>query len=390
MTPRIAQLANFVGPHSGGMRTAVDALGARYAASGAHRLLVTPGARDAVVESPSGVHVQLRALEVPGGYRLIVEPWRVLRVLAEFAPTSVEVSDKTTMLPVVRWARRAGAGCVLFSHERLDAMMALRIGISSARNAAISTAISACHRVLSGGFDAIVVTSRYAAGEFPAAARARLRHVPLGVDLAMFHPRRGHSGPDGVLRLVHAGRLSREKSPDLAVATAVELHRRGVPVRMDVYGQGPLLGTLRRQAAGAPVTFHGHLDERQALAAALANADVALYVCPGETFGLSILEALASGTPVVTTDRGGGRELITEASGAWAPPEPPALADAVLRVASRDTHTGRIAARRQAERFDWSVTAASMLDLHHEVSAGHTPLRRYDIRPSTHWSLRAQ
>jgi len=371
MSPRIAQLANFVGPHSGGMRTAVDALGARYAASGAHRLLVTPGVRDAIVESSSGLHVQLRALEVPGGYRMIVEPWRVLSVLAEFAPTSIEVSDKTTMVPVARWARQAGAGCVLFSHERLDAMMALRIGIRSARNAGISTAISACHRVLSGGFDAIVVTSRYAAGEFPAAARARLRHVPLGVDLEMFHPRsRGHPGSDGVLRLVHAGRLSREKSPDLAVATAVELHRRGVPVRLDVYGQGPLLASLRRLAAGAPVTFHGHLDDRRALAAALAFADVALYVCPGETFGLSILEALASGTSVVTADRGGGRELVTEASGAWAPPEPPALADAVLRLASRDARTARIAARRQAERFDWSSTAGSMLDLHREVAAG--------------------
>ncbi|MPY84071.1 MAG: glycosyltransferase [Actinophytocola sp.] len=367
--PRIAQVANFVGPHSGGMRTAVDALGARYAASGAQRLLVTPGVRDAVVETSAGTHVQLRALEVSGGYRMILEPWRVLAVLSDFAPTSIEVSDKTTMLPVARWARRAGAGCVLFSHERLDAMMALRVGIRSARNAGISTAISTAHRLLTRGFDAIVVTSRYAAGEFPATARTRLRHIPLGVDLELFHPRRGRPASD-VLRLVHAGRLSREKSPDLAVATAVELHRRGIPVRMDVYGQGPLLDTLRRLAADAPVSFHGHVGGRRELAAALASADVALSVCPGETFGLSILEALASGTPVVTADRGGGRELVTEASGAWAPPEPPALADAVLRLASRDARTARIAARRQAERFDWSATAGAMLHLHREVAAG--------------------
>ncbi|MPY76948.1 MAG: glycosyltransferase [Actinophytocola sp.] len=369
MAPRIAQVANFVGPHSGGMRTAVDALGARYAASGAQRLLVTPGVRDATVETPSGVHVRLRAPEVSGGYRVILEPWRVLTVLADFAPTSIEVSDKTTMLPVARWARRAGAGCVLFSHERLDAMLALRIGIRSARNIGISAAISAYHRMLTRAFDAIVVTSRYAAGEFPATARNRLRHISLGVDLDTFHPRRGIPASDGVLRLVHAGRLSREKSPDLAVATAVELHRRGVPVQMDVYGRGPMLSRLRELAFGAPVTFHGHVADRHALAAGLASADVALSVCPGETFGLSILEALASGTPVVTADRGGGRELLTAASGAWASPEPHALADAVLRVAERDACTARIAARRQAERFDWSGTAASMLDLHSEVSS---------------------
>ncbi len=41
------------------------------------------------------------------------------------------------------------------------------------------------------------------------------------------------------LRLTRVGGLSREKSPHLAVATAVELHRRGVRVQLDVYGEGP-------------------------------------------------------------------------------------------------------------------------------------------------------
>lgn len=173
-----------------------------------------------------------------------------------------------------------------------------------------------------------------------------------------------------MLRLVHAGRLSREKSPELAVATAAELHRRGVPVQMDVYGQGPMLGKLQTLAAGSPVTFHGYIGDRYVLADRLAAADIALSVCPGETFGLAILEALASGTPVVTADRGGGRELVTEASGAWATPEPPALADAVLDLAKRDALATRIAARQGAERFDWAETTSSMLRLHHEVTAG--------------------
>jgi alpha-1,6-mannosyltransferase len=366
---RIAQVANFIGPCSGGMRTAVDALGARYAASGVHRLLVSPGAEDAIEHTPSGIHVRLRAPQVSGGYRMILEPWRVLKVLEQFQPTSVEISDKSTLLPVARWARRSGLGCIQFSHERLDDMLALRIGISKGTNTGISAGVSTLHRVMSRCFDAIVVTSRYAAGEFPAVAASRLRHIPLGVDLAVFRPRVERAAPDGVLRLVHAGRLSREKSPDLAVATAVELHRRGVPVQMDVYGQGPMLGRLQTLAADAPVTFHGYVGDRRVLADRLAAADVALSVCPGETFGLAILEALASGTPVVTADRGGGRELVTEASGAWACPEPPALADAVLDVAKRDARATRIAARRRAEQFDWAQTASSMLRLHQEVTA---------------------
>ena len=73
-----------------------------------------------------------------------------------------------------------------------------------------------------------------------------MQRVPLGVDLDTFrpHPRAGRV--DGLLRLVHVGRLSREKSPHLAVATAVELHRRGVPLLLDVYGDGPHPDELAR------------------------------------------------------------------------------------------------------------------------------------------------
>jgi alpha-1,6-mannosyltransferase len=354
---RIAQLANFVGPASGGMKTALAALGSGYAAAGCERLLVVPGPVDSVAETPDGRVVQLRAPRVGGGYRLIVEPWRVVDVLESFGPDSIELSDKLTLLPVARWARRAGVRSVLFSHERLDDMFALRSGFD--RSARVSVAL--LNRVLVRSVDEVVVTSRYAEEEF--AGLVTPRRVPLGVDLATFRPGRG-AGPvrsdDGVLRLVHVGRLSREKSPHLAVATAVELHRRGVPVRLDVYGEGPHLGELRAVAGDAPVAFHGYVDDRAELARRIAAADVSLSVCPGETFGLAVLEALACGTPVVTADRGGARELVDATSGAWAAPEATALADAVLRA----TSVSRGGARRRAELFPWAATVERMLAVH--------------------------
>lgn len=365
--PRIAQLANFVGPSSGGMKTAVEMLGRHYVESGAARLLVTPGSRDLVERTTVGTLVQLRAPRVGGGYRLILEPWRVLGVLASFRPTSIEISDKSTLLPVTGWARRAGVGCLLFSHERLDAMLSLRTGWQSG----IGAGVSVLNRVLARRFDAVVVTSRFAAEEFLAHA-TRVHRVPLGVDLDVFHPRRGAPADDGVLKLAHVGRLSREKSPHLAVAAAVALHQRGVPVHMDVFGSGPHEHELRAIGRGAPVRFHGHVTDRGTLAAYLASADVAVSACPGETFGLAILEALACGTPVVTADRGGGPELVDADCGEHGAPEPEALADAVSRLAARDPGVRRRAARRRAERFQWAETARAMLELHRDVTAGQT------------------
>lgn len=367
---RIAQLANFIGPASGGMKTAVAALGSGYAAAGVERLLVVPGPVDAISETAAGTVVQLRAPRVGGGYRLIVEPWRVVDALEEFGPTSVEVNDKSTLLPVARWARRRGVGSVLFSHERLDDMLAMRTGMDTGAKVSIGL----WNRVLVRSFDAVVVTSRYARREFSTLAAAvdtPVVQVPLGVDLQTFRPAAlAEPVAAGPLRLVHVGRLSREKSPHLAVATAVELHRRGVPVLLDVYGTGPHLDELEEIAAGAPVVFHGHVAGRPELAARIAAADVALSVCPGETFGLAVLEALACGTPVVTARTGGASELIDAASGAWGDADAGSLADAVLRVASRPVAQRRTAARLRAEGFPWSATVDTMLGVHARVSGG--------------------
>jgi alpha-1,6-mannosyltransferase len=343
------------------MKTALQALGEGYVDAGCRRLLVVPGPEDSRASTATGDVVQLRAPRVGGGYRLIVEPWRVIEALEDWAPTSVELSDKLTLLPVARWARRNRVGSVLFSHERLDDMLAMRTGLETTSRVSVGL----LNRLLVRSFDTIVVTSRYAQREFrdvADAAGCRVVRIPLGVDLDTF--RRHGAAPSHELRLVHAGRLSREKSPHLAVATAVELHERGVPVRLDVYGAGPHLDELVEAAGTAPVRFRGFVDSRAALSRRLAAADVALSVCPGETFGLAVLEALASGTPVVTANRGGARELVDHASGAWGAPEPAALADAVLDVAARPVAVRRAAARARAERYPWSATVASMLEVH--------------------------
>ncbi|RCK69847.1 glycosyltransferase [Desertihabitans brevis] len=355
------------------MRTAVDALGRGYVEAGAERILVVPGREDEVTETEAGIVVRVRAPRLTGGYRMIAQPWRALDVLDQFHPTSVEVSDKWTLSPVAGWASRRGIGSVLFSHERLDAQLSLFLKRPARRVPGLTTLY---HR-LAKAFDAVVVTSDYAADEW-APTGASLVRVPLGVDLQTFHPSRGEPAEDGVLKLVHIGRLSREKSPHLAVAAAVEVHRRGVPVRLDVYGTGPHSEELVEIAGDAPVHFHGYVGSRLEVAAAFARADISLSVCPVETFGLAVLEALGSGTPVVTADRGGARELVDERSGAWGEPTTEGIADAVLRLAAQPRRPFREGARRRAERYAWSASVERMLALHGRLAeeVPHRPLRR--------------
>jgi alpha-1,6-mannosyltransferase len=362
---RIAQLANFVGPTSGGMRRAIDQLGKRYVTAGHERLLIIPGPEDRVTESDAGTVAQVRGVRVTGGYRIIVDTRAVRAALERFSPTSVEVSDKWTLAGVGRWAKNHGVGSVLFSHERLDDMasdfLRLRVdGLVHLRN-----------RSLARLYDRVVVTTSYSAGEW-AGSGARLVTVPLGVDLETFHPPAEPPVPDGVVRLIHAGRMSREKYPQLAIAAAAELHRRGVPVELTIAGTGPHVEWLRQQAEDAPVRFLGYVDGREELARLYGTADMSLSVAPTETFGLAVLEALACGTAVVTADVGGARELVDETCADWGAPRASDVADAVQRLRTRlvDDPPGlRKAARTRAELYSWDTSAARMLAVHREVSA---------------------
>lgn len=366
---RIAQLANFVGPTSGGMKVVIEQLGAGYVAAGHERVFVAPGERDEIVETEAGILVQVRAPRITDQYRMIFQPWRALDVLARFRPTNIEVSDKWTLSPAGRWARKRAVGSVLFSHERLSDMLAMW----ARRTFGVEAAVGAMNRRLAKEFDAVVVTSRFAAEEFQGTGAA-LELVPLGVDLETFHPRMGTPTDDGVLKLCYVGRLSHEKSPQLAVATAVELHRRGVPVRLDCYGTGPDLAQLQEIAGDAPVLFHGFVGGRDEVARRFASADVSLSVCPAETFGLAVLEALASGTPVVTSNRGGAFELVDDTSGSWGAPDPQSLADAVERLRPRLGPGLRAAARRRAEQYGWDRAVQQMLILHARL-ADEAPYR---------------
>lgn len=361
---RIAQLANFVSPTSGGMRVVIEELGRGYIAAGHERLLVVPGERDRTIETEDGIVASVASPRLTDQYRMVLRPWQVREVLERFRPTSVEVSDKWTLAGTGSWARRHRVGSVLFSHERLTDMLAMWLRWGPG----VRAAVGLLNRRLASRFDAVVVTSRFAAEEFDGIP-GRRELVPLGVDLGTFVPSAGMPADDGVLKLCYIGRLSHEKSPQLAVETAVELHRRGLRLRLDLYGTGPDQKALAKLAGDAPVYFQGFLSGRDEVARAFAAHDIALSVCPAETFGLAVLEALACGTPVVTSDRGGARELVDATSGAAGAPNPTSLADAVESLIPRLGTDQRVAARTRAERYSWAATTERMISLHRLVSA---------------------
>lgn len=144
----------------------------------------------------------------------------------------------------------------------------------------------------------------------------KIKILPRGLDTKFFTPARAETnfwrqfGCNGKgVRLLYVGRISKEKDLDVLVQAFRILRDENAPVQLSVVGHGPYSETLAAQLPEA--CFTGYLTG-EALAHAYASADVFVFPSTTDTFGNVILEAQAAGLPVIVSDEGGPKELVTD------------------------------------------------------------------------------
>jgi glycosyltransferase involved in cell wall biosynthesis/predicted metal-dependent phosphoesterase TrpH len=171
----------------------------------------------------------------------------------------------------------------------------------------------------------------------------RIGRWDRGVDVARFSPARREPGRFGNrVNVLYAGRLTAEKGADLLAESFLEARARNPRLHLLLAGGGPEEERLRRRL-GADATFLGWLEGDE-LAATYASADLFLFCSRTDTFGQVILEAQASGLPVIAVAEGGPTELISDGrSGLLCPPDADALASAVCGLASSRGARDRLA-----------------------------------------------
>ena len=173
-----------------------------------------------------------------------------------------------------------------------------------------------------------------------------------GVDTDRFSRALRTREPDGRVRVLYAGRLTREKGADLLADAFLAARARDPRLELHLAGGGPEEDALRARLGGA-ARFLGWLEGDE-LARAYADADLFLFCSQTDTFGQVVLEAQASGLPVVAVAAGGPAELIASGrTGVLCPPRASAIADAVAGLAASPAARARLA--RGGERLPASA-----------------------------------
>jgi alpha-1,6-mannosyltransferase len=333
-----------------------------------HRhLMIIPGARDETIVEGRAITVTIASPHVPGSphYRFMLRNGAVRAALARFPPDVIECQDAYNLPWAAVAHRRRFPGTALVAAYMTDfPTVYVERPFSKFLGRPFG---NLCSRIcywycgaLYRRFDAV-----YALSENGGAAKLRtlgidyVDVVPLGVEVGEFAPDRRDQQlrhklglEDGQPLLIYVGRLDGEKKPQV-VANAFRRLPESLGAKLALIGEGPLRDEIAALGDNR-IIMPGYMKSRAELAGWLASADVYVSAMADETFGVSIIEAQASGLPVVGVAAGAMLDRVTDETGRLGPVgDSAAMASNILDVWNGDRRAMGERARAHALQFSW-------------------------------------
>lgn len=378
---------------SGGVKTYLHAKARHLSAHGVDHAVIVPGDTDGVEALEGGRLHRVKGPVLPfsRAYRLLLSARRVEDILERERPQVIELGSPFVVPHLVRRAlRRRRIPLVGFYHADIVRTFAEPYVPHRAAAPLRVAARTVARRLIRSIYDPLDVTvaaSPSVAAELRELGVSRVRHISLGVDHETFrpdppggplHPAGDRSRP-GTPTAVYVGRFCAEKRIDVLL----DGHARIDPSRrpqLVLVGGGPLYDDVAERAKSTDGLFvRDYVSDRETLARLYAGADFYAAPGPGETFGLSIGEALACGLPVVSVARGAGPDRV-EGSGVselYRHGDPDDCAHALQCMTAR-VRSGEIDLRPRARAWaestlDWKLTVDRLVELYTELATGIAP-----------------
>ena len=341
-----------------------------------HRhLLIVPGEQDSMEEDGRAVTVTIASRPVPSSpnYRLLLRNRAVRGALEMFRPSAIECQDAYNLPWAALAHRRAYPNTALIAGYFTDFPTAyvhrpLKRFIGKPPAAHLRSLAYRYCGMLYRRFDGV-----YALSENGGAAKLRelgvgdVGIVPLGVELEEFSPekrdpevRRLLGLAEGQPLLIYVGRMDRERRAQVVVEAFNKLPR-SLGACLVMIGEGPVRDAVLN-SANDRIIAPGYLTNRSELARWLASADLYVSAMADETFGVSVIEAQASGLPVVGVAGGAMLDRVDAETGRLGPPDDPtAMAANIIELLNADRGPMGKAARQHVEgQFSWERTFSTL------------------------------
>ena len=363
-TLAVLDTTEWFAPTSGGIRTYLLQK-ELYVASRPwlRHALVVPWDTDGLVERDGARWYEFAGPRVPRNdpYRLLTSVRRMRRVLDHERPQVIELGSPA----IVPWVVFRALGTrdvpiVNFFHSHFPALLGGSTRPITPSRELLRDAAWWYARRIDRHVSATIAASRFVADDLEAAGIPNVVRIPLGVDLEHFTPERRANAAatrrawklpaDGPL-VTFIGRFAHEKELEVLMDAWPEIQRR-TGASLVMAGDGPEKLALQTRNKGSQVFWLPFIADRTTLADLQAASSVYMATSPHETFGLSPLEAMACGTPVLAADGGGVREhvLSSGAGGIFSPGDANDLVEQAVSLLNDDLPGHGARARAFAER----------------------------------------
>lgn len=365
---RIALVCPYDWQAAGGVQVHVASLATQLLQRGHEAVVLAP-----TVAMPAEPWVRSVGRPVRVPYRGTVAPIaplayrRTRAVLAEVRPDVVHVHEPLTPSASMYATLASRAPVVATAHAYLD------------RSRVMELAAPVLRRVWSRVSIGVAVSHAAATFLRRALPEAALEIVPNGVDVRAFADAEPRAGLPPGRRIVWAHRLDPQKGFFVAVAAFAKVLAEVPDAVLLVAGDGRDREALRLLTPAARERVHLlGVVANDRLPAIHAGCDAFIASAVGqESFGISLVEAMAAGLPVVASDIPGYREVVTDGvEGVLVPPrDPEALAAALVRILREPRLAERLggAGRERALAFDWPIVVDRLEELYGRAieSAGY-------------------
>jgi len=206
----------------------------------------------------------------------------------------------------------------------------------------------------------------------------RIRKLPRGVDLASFNPGRrnrdswsSHGIPTDGFLLLYVGRISAEKNLAALASAFIACLENRPDLRLIMVGDGPYRAEMETGLKSSGRAHFTGVLMGDALATAFASADLFVFPSLTDTFGNSVVEALASGLPALVSDEGGPREIVVSGVCGEVFPhrDPMALGAGILSLASDPDRLNRYRpeARARAQDFTYEKSGDAFWNFYKSI-----------------------